>query len=110
MENASCPSEYKDGVLTLRIAGEIDHHGAKSLREKLDEAIYLYRAPTVVLDLAGVAFMDSSGLGLIMGRYARARELGGRLKVVDPEPDVRRLLTLCSVGALVEIDGKEDAV
>ena len=110
MQNASCLCVCEDGVLTLKIAGEIDHHCAAALREKLDAAIYLHRARTVVLDLSGVGFMDSSGLGLIMGRYAVARRLGGRLIIADPEPAVEKLLAVGAIGSLVEIKRKEAAI
>jgi len=110
MGNTNCRSDYKNGVLTLKVTGEIDHHTAKGIREKTDAAIYLYRAHTVILDLSGVGFMDSSGLGLIMGRYTNVRKLGGRLMIADPEPEVEKILSLASMDKLVEIKRKEAAI
>ena len=102
-------SEIKNegGELRAEISGEIDHHTAKALREKLDAAIYLYRAPRVTLGLSGVGFMDSSGLGLILGRYAVARALGGKVSVADPPPEVEKILRLAGTDKLVTIKKSE---
>ena len=55
-------------VLSVRIEGEVDHHSAVSLREEVDREILEVRPKRLELDLSGVSFMDSSGIGLIMGR------------------------------------------
>ena len=100
MDKISCETVFSDGSLTARISGEIDHHTAKPLREKLDREIMLYRAPRVTLDLSGVCFMDSAGLGLILGRYAKIRELGGRLYIAGASPEVERILRLAGADKL----------
>ena len=107
MEKAFCRSEYDNGRLTIRVTGEIDHHTAKPLREEMDTAIYLYRAASVTIDLRGVGFMDSAGLGLILGRYAKIKELGGRLTVADPEPSVEKILRLAGCEKLMSINKSE---
>ena len=70
-------------------------------------AIFLYRAESVVLGLGGVGFMDSAGLGLILGRYAKVRELGGRLTVADPTPEAEKILRLAGADKLVTIKKRE---
>ena len=70
-----------DDVLYAYLAGEIDHDAAQNLRIQLDDAL-LNRTPrTLVLDFGGVGFMDSSGIGLILGRQRCARTLGGTLRI-----------------------------
>ena len=70
-----------DDVLYAYLAGEIDHDAAQNLRIQLDDAL-LNRTPrTLVLDFGGVGFMDSSGIGLILGRQRCARTLGGSLRI-----------------------------
>lgn len=90
--------------LTVKISGEIDHHSARPLREKIDEALYFHRSKSVALDLSGVAFMDSSGLGLILGRFTLARELGGVLRVVNPNESVLKVLELAGTDRLIKIE------
>ena len=84
MENNSLNFDFNDGVLRVAIVGEINHHSAASIREAIDEKILELCPKNLVLDLADVSFMDSSGLGLIMGRYQRMQELGGTLTVANP--------------------------
>ncbi len=91
-------------LLTVKISGEIDHHSARVLRQKIDEALYYYRSREVALDLSNVAFMDSSGLGLILGRFTLARELGGELRVINPSESVSRVLELAGTGRLIKIE------
>ena len=104
MQGAKYNIEYDEGILVIKIAGDIDHHSAKPLREEIDTDLYLYRAKTVIMDLCGVDFMDSSGLGLILGRFTLARELGGVLRVVDPTDEVMRILDLAGTSRLNKIE------
>lgn len=102
---AEVKCEYAGGVLRLEPVGEIDHHTAAPLREKMDRELYYYHPRTAVLRLGSVTFMDSSGLGLILGRYTRQKELGGELKIEAPTPEVRKILRLAGVERLIEIEG-----
>ena len=68
--------------VTAWLSGEIDHHAAIDLRRQIDEAVLAGPPPLLVLDFGGVTFMDSSGIGLIMGRCRLMQESGGRLLVI----------------------------
>ena len=70
-----------DDLLYAYLAGEIDHDAAQNLRIQLDDALLARTPKTLVLDLGGVGFMDSSGVGLILGRQRCARSLGGTLRI-----------------------------
>ena len=94
--------EQRDTVLVAWLSGEIDHHAAGELRKQLDARILAAPVERVVLDFSGVSFMDSSGIGLILGRYKLARELGGTVVVQHVPKDIRRML------ALAGIDSKEE--
>ena len=96
-------SEYQSGLLYLEPTGEIDHHTAKVLREKMDRDIYFYRPRVAVLALSGISFMDSSGLGLILGRYTKLNDMGGKLKLEDPSEEILKILRLAGVDKLIEI-------
>ena len=93
-----------DDVLYAYLAGEIDHDAAQGLRIQLDDAL-LTRSPRIlVMDLGGVGFMDSSGIGLILGRQSRplkitqaARTLGGSLRIQHAPEQLRRVLQLASI-------------
>ena len=63
--------------LIVRLDGEIDHHSAAEIRENLDNMIAETRPKSLVLELSDIDFMDSSGLGLVLGRYRRLQEIGG---------------------------------
>ena len=67
--------------ITAYLSGEIDHHIAAGLRREIDGPVMADPPPLLVLDFGGVTFMDSSGIGLIMGRYKLMQESGGRLLV-----------------------------
>lgn len=91
-----------DDVLYAYLAGEIDHDAAQSLRIQLDDAL-LNRTPQVlVLDFGGVGFMDSSGIGLILGRQRCARTLGGSIKIQHAPEQLRRVLQLAGISCAGE--------
>ena len=95
-------------TLTVFLDGDIDHHNARGIRAKIDEKLYLYRPKLVRLDVSNVSFMDSSGLGLILGRFTLARELGGELRVVNPSEGVSRILDLAGTSRLLTKERGED--
>ena len=84
-------------TLYAYLAGEIDHDAAQSLRMQLDDALVSRSPRTLIIDLGGVGFMDSSGVGLILGRGRHISALGGRLTVQNPPPAVRRMLDLARI-------------
>ena len=105
-QNASAAIRIDGAVMTACIEGEIDHHSARSVRADVDEALAQSGATRLVLDMSRVKFMDSSGLGLILGRYAKAQALGASFCVFDPSASVRRVLDVAGAGRIVEIRGK----
>lgn len=90
--------------LVIRLFGEIDHHSAVSVRSEIDGLIFEARPRRVILDLSRVSFMDSSGLGLIMGRYSLAKQLGGVLLLRSPTSAVMRILSLAGMERIVRIE------
>lgn len=84
-------------VLHAEIAGEIDHHTAKPIREEIDGQIYATRPKGVTLSLAGVGFMDSSGLGLIVGRLVTAKEVGCSLTLTGVDARTMRIFTMAGL-------------
>ena len=96
--------ESRDGVLIVTLRGEIDHHSAVSIRSEIDAAICESGAHKTVLDLSEINFMDSSGLGLIMGRYALMQRLGGELTLRRPNERIVRIFELAGLGRIIKIE------
>ena len=97
-------SDFSRGVLVVKISGELDHHGAVSLRGDIDEMIYSNRPIRLVLDLSQVEFMDSSGLGLIMGRYSVMSKLGGEIVLLNPCNAISKILALAGMERIIRIE------
>ena len=93
-----------EGSLTVYLEGDIDHHNARTVRSRIDTKIYIQRPEELILDLSRVNFMDSSGLGLILGRYTKAVELGILFKVANPSPQIRKILDLAGTERLIKIE------
>ena len=102
--------DIRDGCMTVLLYGEIDHHSAVSVRSAIDAKIYELRPSSVVLDLSKIDFMDSSGLGLIMGRYALVQKMGGDFCISRPSERVMKIFSLSGLGKIIKIknDGEEE--
>lgn len=100
-------SEEGDELL-VRIAGEIDHHSAVYARSEIDKRIAELCPKRTVLDLSGIDFMDSSGLGLVMGRYQKMRAVGGELILRHPNERVVKIFKLAGLEKIVKIEAKEN--
>ena len=111
MIRSACNADMivEEDALTVRLSGEIDHHGAVRIREEIDAQIYRYRPKRTVLDLSEIEFMDSSGLGLIMGRIALRRELGGSTVLKNPNDRVLRIVRLSGLERMMKIVREEEA-
>ena len=105
---SSVTSTLDGNVLTIKISGEIDHHTAKSIRENADRDIFYHRVKNTVIDLSEVDFMDSSGLGLIMGRYSLMQKLGGELTLRNPHERIVQIFTMAGLQRMVKIEDSEE--
>ena len=92
-----------DGTLELKPTGEIDHHSAAAMRKEADELICRYKPARVELNLEKIEFMDSSGLGFIMGRFALAEKNGGVLVVKKPSKSVQKICRLAGLERIITI-------
>lgn len=94
-------------TLNVKIKGDIDHHSAKRVREKIDEAMMSSKPRYVILDLSSVEFMDSSGLGLILGRYSNAADIGAKLIITKPSKRIKKILEMAGIERIIEIKGDD---
>ena len=90
--------------LTALLSGEIDHHSAGKIRDEIDTAIEHHRPKFLVLDFGGVSFMDSSGIGLVMGRYKLMKSLGGTVCVENTPKPLRKVMKLSGLYDLAQFD------
>ena len=99
-----------NGATVVGVAGEVELHSARQLRAELLQACS-GECPCVVVDLSAVSFIDSSGIGVIVGALKRARERGGSLVLVSPQPRVRRIFEITGLlGALPFYDAIDGAI
>ena len=89
--------------LLVGLCGEIDHHSAAEIRESLDRMIAETRPKSLVLELSDIDFMDSSGLGLVLGRYRRLQEIGAKMFIKNPSVRIEKILAMAGVDKLIRI-------
>jgi len=96
--------ETNNGIMEIRLFGEMDHHSAKTAREEIDAAITFENPMILRLDLSQINFCDSSGLGFIMGRYRRMQSIGGSLTLVNPSGPAQKILKLAGLDRLIRTE------
>ena len=93
-------------VVTAYLGGEIDHHTAKEMRETIDNAVELNMPTLLILDFKDVSFMDSSGIGLVMGRYRNLMKTGAELHIMGAPPNIYKMLKLAGIERLAKLEGR----
>jgi len=91
-------------VVTAYLDGEIDHHTAADTREQIDSMVLRCSPSLLVLDFQNVTFMDSSGIGLVMGRYKLLHPMNAELHVVNAPPHIFKVMKLAGLDRLAMID------
>lgn len=92
--------KFNNSILNAKIDGEIDHSTAITIRTKIDAAIHMYRPKLLELDFSSVTFMDSSGVGLVMGRFRQMKLIGGALQVVNVPNNLYRIFAMSGIEGL----------
>lgn len=92
-----------DKVLCAKLSGDIDHHTARELRTLIDIAVTENDPAELILDFSGVTFMDSSGIGLVMGRYKLMNERGGKLTIAKTPGYISKVMKVAGVNRLARI-------
>jgi len=99
----------KDKSLLFKITEEIDHHVVEKLRRKADLEIEKHIPRKVIFDFTNVTFMDSAGIGLLLGRYKKVISLGGSLEVINATESVNKILIMSGVNKVININKEECA-
>ena len=92
--------EINGDTMVARLSGELDHHHTQKLREEIDRNVQKERPARLALDFAGVEFMDSSGIGLVLGRYRLMQEMNGKLVLRAMPPHIRRVMRVAGIASL----------
>ena len=91
----------EDKLLVFKITDEIDDHSVQEIRRKADYEMERYMPKRVIFDFDCVTFMDSAGIGLIIGRYKFANMLGAKLEVSNLTQSVRRIFEMSGILKLI---------
>lgn len=101
--------DFADGDLTAYLEGELDHHAAAPIREAIDNAIKADRPTRIILDFGGLTFMDSSGIGLVMGRSKTALDVGAQLVVRNVSRQTYKVMRLSGIDRIAAIETHSDS-
>jgi stage II sporulation protein AA (anti-sigma F factor antagonist) len=93
----------KEAEMTAILSGEIDHHSAREIREAIDEAASKVKPKVLTLDFSAVQFMDSSGVGLVMGRCKLMQIWAGRVIIANLPPKIEKIVSLAGLNQLCSI-------
>ena len=93
----------KDKILVLKIKEEIDDCSVQKIRRRADYEIERYMPRKVIFDFDSVTFMDSAGIGLIIGRYKFTNMLGGKLEVANLTQSVKKIFEMSGILKLIPI-------
>lgn len=102
-------AERKEHALLVRLQGELDHHSAEQVRLLVDRELGKKGACNLILNLRGLTFMDSSGIGVILGRYRYLERLGRRMALCNVPKTVRKVLDISGVPKIIPVLTSEAA-
>lgn len=101
--------DSKDKLLNLEINEEIDHHISQNLRRTIDYEIQRRNPKRIILDFNNVYFMDSAGIGMVIGRYKTASMIGAKLEMKNVRKNVKRIFEMTGVLKIIPIIGEEES-
>lgn len=93
----------RGSTLIASFSGELDHHFAEYARNKIEGELLKATTRDVIFDFSGLSFMDSSGIGVIVGRYANIKKLGGKAAIICKDNKIRRILEISGILKLMPI-------
>lgn len=94
--------KMKDDVLIVSIVGDLDHHQATQAREEIDRTIEAFKSKHLIMDFSKVEFMDSSGIGVVMGRYNKVKEKNGEISIIGCSKYVKLILEMAGIFTIMD--------
>lgn len=95
--------KMKGSDMIITVPGELDHHSAEKIRGEADRIVRSRRVQRIIFDFRHTVFMDSAGIGMIMGRYKLVQSQGGVVIAIHVNDRVRRILTLSGIHKIIAI-------
>ena len=92
-----------DNYLCIRMPKEVDHHVAAGIREHADKLLLDDKVRNIVFDFEDTTFMDSSGIGIIIGRYRKISCFGGKVYAIHADERIRRILRASGMSSIIEV-------
>ncbi|MGN0435786.1 MAG: anti-sigma factor antagonist [Wujia sp.] len=106
-----CNYEVSNGVMIYYLPKELDHYSAERIKKKSEIAFEEGKIEYLIFDFGKTEFMDSSGIGLITGRFRRVHDSGGKVFVVNVNDTIDKILTMSGIYRIViRKDTKEDII
>lgn len=88
--------------LVVHLVGELDHHSAEEVRNKIDDKIDCSKYTTLIMDFNDVTFMDSSGIGVVIGRYKKLLLRNGKVGVINVKNSIKRVFELSGIFKIID--------
>ena len=93
----------EEKILLFEIVEEIDHHQVEKIRDKVDYDISRLNPCKVVFDFKGVKFMDSAGIGFILGRYKTIDLYGGKMEIINVDEKIKRIFEMSGIPKIIDV-------
>ena len=103
-------TQLQNGIVLITLAGELDNHEANQIREEVSTAIFTGKTRAIIWDLHQLGFMDSAGIGLILGRMRDLVPVNGETLILNPSATMEKLFQFAGLGDAVRLCTVEEAI
>ena len=100
--------QTKEKTLIVKLIGELDHHVAGGVKDRIDKKITSSAAENLIFDFSALSFMDSSGIGVVIGRYKLIKSIGGKTVIVSNAKSIDRLLNIAGITKIISVRNDVD--
>ncbi|WP_019415258.1 anti-sigma factor antagonist [Paenisporosarcina sp. TG20] len=100
----------EDGIAIIRLKGELDHHATQTIREEISQTLYRGNLRAIIWNLQDLQFMDSAGIGLILGRMRDFVPSNGQTVILHPSETMKKIFQYSGLGSYVWATTEEEAI
>jgi stage II sporulation protein AA (anti-sigma F factor antagonist) len=94
--------KHQSDYVTAYLYGELDHHSSEKVKSELDDIIRKYRDANLILDLKNLSFMDSSGLGVLLGRYKKLKAIGSTMYIKNANRQIEKVFDVSGIYKIIK--------